>query len=435
MKNLLGNFILYLLPLIILSQGLLAQKQPFQLQKTQEKISINGINTEWAEVDSIILYSFPPEGKKVAIIKMLWDSEKLYFLFYVKDATLNSVYTENDQDVWLEDGIEFYISTEMNKSQTEYMTKYEYQFLVNLLNTQITIRGNEEVNLKSYGGYNRNYHWNTDFLSSVKIDGTLNDSSDIDNGYNTEVAVYWKSLNIQPQHGDTLRINLCVNDYDQEKNRELYNWANLTEGHAFPTNWPLVVMIDEDAQLANANQDLSNVSSWLILLVGIICVAVGGYKIYRRYALLPKENFQPTLNLPLVTAENVMHEEEKHSRNSEVVEKILRVLEDKYSVDIRTQDIAEEIGISERHLQRILKTETGKRFRELLNETRIQRAKQLLTQTSKPIKDIYLQVGYQDYSHFIRVFKNQLEVTPAQYREKFKEFSGLFTSEDLHQLE
>ncbi len=53
---------------------------------------------------------------------------------------------------------------------------------------------------------------------------------------------------------------------------------------------------------------------------------------------------------------------------------------------------------------------------EYLTILRLERSKQLLTQTDLSIKEIAVSVGYYDASSFIRRFKQIAGVTPLQYR-------------------
>ena len=53
---------------------------------------------------------------------------------------------------------------------------------------------------------------------------------------------------------------------------------------------------------------------------------------------------------------------------------------------------------------------------EYLAILRVERSKQLLTETELSIKEIAVNVGYYDASSFIRRFKQITGVTPLQYR-------------------
>lgn len=78
-------------------------------------------------------------------------------------------------------------------------------------------------------------------------------------------------------------------------------------------------------------------------------------------------------------------------------------------------DIAQQVYVSERQLQRIF-AEQGDSFRQLLWKLRMHKAKQLLSETEQPVADIAAKVGYRQPSHFAKAFRRAYEVTPAQFR-------------------
>lgn len=75
--------------------------------------------------------------------------------------------------------------------------------------------------------------------------------------------------------------------------------------------------------------------------------------------------------------------------------------------------LAEKLGISQRYLQRLLKT-TGKTFTEHINELRLDRAFGLLLimGANKRVSDVAFEVGYADLSNFYKQFKLRFGDTP-----------------------
>ena len=53
---------------------------------------------------------------------------------------------------------------------------------------------------------------------------------------------------------------------------------------------------------------------------------------------------------------------------------------------------------------------------EYITKKRIDKAKQLLTNTDLPIMTVAEYTGYPDYSYFTRVFRKETGVTPRAYR-------------------
>ena len=78
--------------------------------------------------------------------------------------------------------------------------------------------------------------------------------------------------------------------------------------------------------------------------------------------------------------------------------------------------LSEQLHVSRRHLDRILKKQYGKNYREMLQEARLTRGLDLLTSTDKPIAEIANLIGYSNPASFITFIKNQTGTTPLQLR-------------------
>ena len=79
---------------------------------------------------------------------------------------------------------------------------------------------------------------------------------------------------------------------------------------------------------------------------------------------------------------------------------------------------AKEIGISTVHLNRICKQVSGKSALLLLQEHKIDQAKNYLTHTSYTISEIAYQLNFQYANYFARLFKNLTGISPTDYRIK-----------------
>jgi AraC-like DNA-binding protein len=82
--------------------------------------------------------------------------------------------------------------------------------------------------------------------------------------------------------------------------------------------------------------------------------------------------------------------------------------------------VAEALHMTERTLQRRLKVDQT-RFNELLKGLRRRWARNYLAETSMPVTDIALLLGYQETSAFTHAFRSWLDVSPAEYRRKMRE--------------
>lgn len=87
---------------------------------------------------------------------------------------------------------------------------------------------------------------------------------------------------------------------------------------------------------------------------------------------------------------------------------------------VTANDLADELHLSKRQLDRILKSYYGMGFREKLTCSRMDRASWILRNTDKPIYEIITDVGYLSEAAFYSVFKSHYSETPAAHRMKHR---------------
>lgn len=73
--------------------------------------------------------------------------------------------------------------------------------------------------------------------------------------------------------------------------------------------------------------------------------------------------------------------------------------------------------LSESYFSRLFSKEMGETFSSYVSRLRIDRSRELLRNSSLNVSQIAKEVGYQDVSHFIRLFKRFEGVTPTVYRQ------------------
>ena len=84
--------------------------------------------------------------------------------------------------------------------------------------------------------------------------------------------------------------------------------------------------------------------------------------------------------------------------------------------DIKLADLAEAIGMSQFHFGRLFKQSIGISPHKYLLQQRVERAKQLLKQTKKPIVEIAFDCGFNSHSHLGKQFRQLTGTTPKAYR-------------------
>ena len=109
----------------------------------------------------------------------------------------------------------------------------------------------------------------------------------------------------------------------------------------------------------------------------------------------------------------------KKAESSEIEKNVVQAIYDNYtSADLSLESIASENNISVSYASKLVKEETGESFSNIVQNLRMDRFKELLVSTNRPIKELVAEVGYFDVSNFTRKFRIEHDMTPGQYRKK-----------------
>lgn len=100
-----------------------------------------------------------------------------------------------------------------------------------------------------------------------------------------------------------------------------------------------------------------------------------------------------------------------------VVSQAKRYIDTHYTKDISLDDVSREVDISPYYFSKIFKDETGENFIEYVTNIRIEKAKELLTDSEYSMKEICCMIGYSDPNYFSRAFKKNVGVTPTEFKE------------------
>jgi AraC family transcriptional regulator, regulatory protein of adaptative response / DNA-3-methyladenine glycosylase II len=95
---------------------------------------------------------------------------------------------------------------------------------------------------------------------------------------------------------------------------------------------------------------------------------------------------------------------------------LARHLEDGSFTGQRFGDVAQRLGVSERHLRRVVQQEFGVSPIALLQTHRLLLAKRLLTDTTLPIADVAYASGFSSLRRFNALFRDRYRLNPTQLR-------------------
>jgi len=191
-------------------------------------IKIDGMLDEaaWQKADVLkdfAVYWEHRPAKMATKARLLWDENYLYFAAELEDSDLYADVTQRNGMTWTNDVFELFF-----KPSTKKLAYYEFQ--VNAANTQLELF----LPSRGSGGYQR-FAPLTKFgmESAVKLQGTLNDPKDQDQGWTVEGRIPLSAFlasGEKPQPGAKWRFALCRYDYSVAFERvETSSTAPLTQ--------------------------------------------------------------------------------------------------------------------------------------------------------------------------------------------------------------
>ena len=112
--------------------------------------------------------------------------------------------------------------------------------------------------------------------------------------------------------------------------------------------------------------------------------------------------------------ENTLSPKGKDSLNK--LKQVIEYIQMNYAEWIPLQILSEICFMSPNYFCHYFKQEIGKTPISFINEYRIEKACEMLSESELPISEIALSVGFDNFSYFIRKFREYKGVTPKQYR-------------------
>ena len=106
-------------------------------------------------------------------------------------------------------------------------------------------------------------------------------------------------------------------------------------------------------------------------------------------------------------------------RSTRIIHDILTFFQSSYTEEITSALIEQKYGCNYDYINRLFKKATGKTILAYLNELRISKARQLLSDGTSRISDVAEKCGFRDIYYFSRVFKKYTGTTPGAYSRKY----------------
>lgn len=124
------------------------------------------------------------------------------------------------------------------------------------------------------------------------------------------------------------------------------------------------------------------------------------------------ENKQPDVKLEQVL-------ESVPSFNNTFIQEVIRLVDENLqNPDFKIDDLAETMNMSRAVFYRKIKTFTGASPIDLVKEMRLKRALELLDADTYSLSEVAYQSGFSSPQYFSRVFKEQMQCTPNEYKRR-----------------
>lgn len=110
-------------------------------------------------------------------------------------------------------------------------------------------------------------------------------------------------------------------------------------------------------------------------------------------------------------------EPESEEQSERLIASLHRFVQSNLGGDLSLTRLSLVVHHSPTYLSRLYKRVTGRMLSDYITEERMNKARQLLSQTTVKIQDIATQVGYEAAPQFNRSFKKAFRMTPQEYRD------------------
>lgn len=113
------------------------------------------------------------------------------------------------------------------------------------------------------------------------------------------------------------------------------------------------------------------------------------------------------------------NEHETKIEGYDFVTTVQEYIQNNYMNEVKLSSIAEMLSVSQEHLSRVFKQDTGIGFKEYLVQFRLQKAEDMLKhETGRAVSEVAYACGFNDGNYFSYKFKKAYGISPNQVRKK-----------------
>src|SRR5262245_60820669 len=150
---------------------------------------------EWKNAQKFTFQAGDPSFEVTALV--LWDETYFYFGCTMPDTTVEGKYTSGIQNVWEDNGVEFYLETD--NAKFEGRSDKSFQLLFSAAGAYNDTSGKGQG---GNGDYDFTWDSRVEYTVALEPGTTLNDDSNEDKGWRLESRLPWSDMNVD---GSTIR--------------------------------------------------------------------------------------------------------------------------------------------------------------------------------------------------------------------------------------
>lgn len=110
------------------------------------------------------------------------------------------------------------------------------------------------------------------------------------------------------------------------------------------------------------------------------------------------------------------HTNVKKNKHEDIIKNCIRFIDTHFKEDISLEYVAEMFYFNASYFGSLFKSHMGITFGQYLLKVRINKAREYLRNPASKVYEVASMVGYSDPKYFIRVFKNEVGLSPDEYR-------------------
>ena len=369
--------------------------------------------------------TLPPMSKNEVEVWMCWDLVNLYFAFQVSDKHLfaQAGSEERYPDLHLNDGIEVYMDTRFDSEMK--MDINDYQFTVDVAGNSVVLRGDRDLMAKEDQAVPKAAGQNIYYQYEVVLFGSLNDESE-DDGYLVELAIPFAAIGLKPETGLKFKLDLCCNDMDhpldgltskedKAKRYWSFNMSGISD-FGYPETWHEAELTGNPGRFDALTGPIYR--RWFriymsVLGATLLLILLLGYRMKKLKQMPARVSMMPSK--VLLVEKQSFTEKSELSPSEQLLKKGTNYISDNHSEEMHSEQLAANLGVSLRKLQRITKEELNTTPTNFIYMVKLNLAAEFLKNKKGNVSETAYEFGFSDPGYFSRLFNKHFSMSPAEF--------------------